>query len=405
MEQEATPAVFASNLIQSPDCGDTSSSYYSSPPPSPRLHHRKPIVQDSLLLLLPAEIRGLILVAAFGRRTVHAELDLARLPPQAQESTSRRPSTPPQGADGGILVTRQQDLIELANEGLEWKPRGHLCHRRCFDARRSRLSLPAPLFVVDRDRCFMGGGDGGGFCNLPASGLSSCRIGALGWLLTCRQAHAEGIEVLYRQNTFRLNESFALENMGRIMAPAISDQITRLSLSLTMARPRVASDRIAYPRPRDAVEDLPSLFDLLPLTFPKLTRLHLVMAGELWPDAQLASYCSPSEALHARVETMLKRLEGIMHRLGALRLCEVAFDSSVYFPWLQIEKGLEIDFKDYADFEQCPYTVWRQLAPDTAQVKSHPTDLRRLSGFWVCLDAWDAIPWSVMTHLYGTGPW
>ncbi|KAJ3474862.1 hypothetical protein NLG97_g9661 [Lecanicillium saksenae] len=172
-----------------------------------------------------------------------------------------------------------------------------------------------------------------------------------------------------------------------------------------MGRPRVAADRIAYPRPRDTVDHLPGLFDLLPAKFPNLTRLHLVLAGEMWPEAQLAFYCSPSVVLHARVEDMLARLEGMMRRLGALRLCEVAFDSSLYFPWLQVERGLEIDFKDYADFEQCPYTVWRQLSANSHQYQGYLTDRRRLSGFWVCLDAWDAIPWSVMTDLYGTGPW
>ncbi|KAJ6779432.1 hypothetical protein PWT90_03889 [Aphanocladium album] len=401
MDQEAVQPFFPCNQIQRAACDAACTSYYSSPPPSPRLRHRKTIIQTSLLLQLPAEIRALILVAAFGRRTVHADLDIISTPAAGQEQTApRRPSTPPGGADGG--VTRRQDLIDLSNSEIQWQSKGHLCHRRCFDARRSRASLPAPLFVVDRDRCFMSGGTG--FCNLAAPGLSSCRIGALGWLLTCRQAYAEGVEVLYRYNTFRLNESFALENMDRIMSPACSSQITQLSLSLTMGRPRVASDRIAYPRPRDAVEHLPGLFELLPATFPNLMRLHLVLAGEMWPEAQLAFYCSPSEALHARVESMLARLEGIMRRLGALRLCEVAFDSSVYFPWLQIEKGLEIDFKDYTDFEQCPYTVWRQLAVNAYDDEAHPTTRRQLSGFWVCLDAWDAIPWSVMTDLYGTGP-
>ncbi len=36
-----------------------------------------------------------------------------------------------------------------------------------------------------------------------------CHIGAMGWLLACRQAYAEGIDVLYATNTFFL-ESTAL---------------------------------------------------------------------------------------------------------------------------------------------------------------------------------------------------
>ncbi|OAA36394.1 hypothetical protein BBO_08271 [Beauveria brongniartii RCEF 3172] len=374
---DSNPPVFVPNLVARPVAAS-----YASPPPSPRLRpHRKPIVQTSPLLLLPAEIRTLILVAAFGHRTIHADLDLVAAPPPAPSQLS----TPPDGAS--TTTIQRSDLIPLSSDDIRWKPTAHPCHRSCF---------------VDRDRCFTGGAP----CTFPEHGLASCRIGALGWLLACRQAHAEGVAVLYRYNTFRLNESFALENAPRILPPAHVPAITQLSLSLTMGRSRVASDRIAYPRPRDAVEHLPALLARLPDTFPGLRHLHLVLAGEIWPETQLSAYCAPCPVLHASVEALLVRFEGLVRRWPALRLCEVAFDSSVYFPWLQIERGLEIDFKDYADFEQCPYTVWRSLPADDAHgVESATADPRRLSGFWVCLDVWDAIPWSVMKDLYGKGPW
>ncbi|KAM3533128.1 hypothetical protein MY4038_003553 [Beauveria bassiana] len=399
---DPNPPVFLPNLVaSSPVAASSSSCCYASPPPSPQLRpHSKSIGQTSPLLLLPAEIRSLILAAAFGHRTIHVDLDLVAATPP----TPSRLSGPPDGAS--TTAIQRRDLIPLSSDDIRWKPTAHLCHRSCFGGARRRRSrrpaLPAPLFVVDRDRCFISGDR----CTFPEHGLASCCIGSLGWLLACRQAHAEGVAVLYRLNTFRLNESFALENIPRILPPAYIPAITQLSLSLTMGRPRVASDRIAYPRPRDAVEHLPALLARLPDTFPGLRRLHLVLAGEVWPETQLSAYCAPSPILHANVEALLVRFEGLVRHWPALRLCEVAFDSSVYFPWLQIEKGLEIDFKNYADFDQCPYTVWRSLpAEDAHEVESGTADRRRLSGFWVCLDAWDAIPWSVMTDLYGKGPW
>ncbi|OAA57203.1 hypothetical protein ISF_07124 [Cordyceps fumosorosea ARSEF 2679] len=406
MDTDAEAPVFRSNLIPGPPA--TTTNGYTSPPPSPRLHpHEKPIVQTSALLLLPAEIRILILVAAFGDRTIHVDLEPVFLSDTATTTTTSttsrsRPSTPPDGPEGG--PQRHWDLVDLSSPQIQWKPSGHLCHRRCFESRHA----PPPIFVIDRDRCFTGSA---ARCGLPAYGLASCRVGALGWLLTCRQAHAESLAVLYRRNTFRLNESLALENVPRIL-PHHRD-ITRLSLSLTMGRPPPRADRVAYPRPRDAVEHhLVPLLAPLPEAFPALTHLHVVLAGELWPEAQIAAYCAPSAALHARVEAVLAWVERcVVRRCAVLRRCEVAFDSSVYFPWLQVERGLEIDFKDYADFEQCPYAVWRPLAAaevgdggDDGTIKS-VTDRSRLSGYWVCLDAWDAIPWSVMTDLYGTGPW
>lgn len=212
--------------------------------------------------------------------------------------------------------------------------------------------------------------------------------------------------MLYRRNTFRLNESFVLENLPRLFSTSCASQLTQLSLSLTMGRPRVMTDRLGYPRPRDTVEDLPDLLSLVPDVFPNLAKLHLVIAGELWPELQLAAYCAPSEIVHSQVEDMLSLLEITLRRLKMLRMCEIAFDSSVYFPWVQIEKDITIDFKDYADFEHCPCSVWRELSSDQEdELQLEHASQRQLYGLWVCLDAWDAIPWSVMTDLFGTGPW
>lgn len=364
------------------------------------------MAQTSLLLQLPAEIRCLILVAAFGRRTIHADLDLVSAPAKPQR---QRPATPPPGQGdyhhGAIAAEAARDteqrLVAFSSPENQWRPCGHLCHRGCHDPSRRRFSAPSQLFVVDRDRCFVPGDS----CTQPGGRHAPCRIGALGWLLTCRQAYDEGAEVLYRYNTLRLNESFALENIDVVLPPSCLSYISQLSLSLSMGRPRVAADRLAYPRPRDTIDHLPHLLDLIPDVFPSLQRLHLVIAGELWPDAQLAAYCEQSDVLHNRVEGVLAQIESVVSKMAALRSCEVAFDSSVYFPWVQTEKDMVINFENYADFESCPYSVWRELPSREEEHRRLQLDRRRLSGYLVCLDAWDAIPWAVMTDLFGTGPW
>lgn len=418
MNQEPEQHIFIPNLLPElrqhdsggAACKSNSASFYASPPASPqhrpRHHYQRSgpgatiqndyIIQKSLLLQLPAEIRNLILVAAFGHRTIHADLDIVSLP-------DRRAHTPPATELAGDAPP-QLDLIDLASPAIQWQPCSHLCHRECFP--RHSMS-PAPVFVVDRDKCssVCGSDD----CAHPDASRASCHVGALGWLLTCRQAYMEGIEVLYRSNMFRLNESFALENMHRLMPPACASQITQLSLSMTMGMARDGVERLAYPRPQDTIEDLPYLLEMLPTSFPSLARLHLVIAGEIWPERQLIAYCAPSEALHADVEGVLALLgDVVLRRMRALRYCEVAFDSSVYFPWVQTEQGIGIDFKDYADFTHCPYSVWRPLS-DTREGEGEyyrpQPDRRRLSGVWVSLDAWDAIPWSVITDLFGNGPW
>ena len=54
-----------------------------------------------------------------------------------------------------------------------------------------------------------------------------CTVGAMGWLLACRQAYAEGIDVLYSTNTFFI-ESTALFDALLYAGPRRADQLLML---------------------------------------------------------------------------------------------------------------------------------------------------------------------------------
>ncbi|KAK7222536.1 hypothetical protein V2G26_010539 [Clonostachys chloroleuca] len=47
----------------------------------------------------------------------------------------------------------------------------------------------------------------------------NCRVGASGWLLTCRQANIEGLEVLYGTNTIHIDTRILLLGLHEILSP------------------------------------------------------------------------------------------------------------------------------------------------------------------------------------------
>jgi hypothetical protein len=45
-------------------------------------------------------------------------------------------------------------------------------------------------------------------------------VGAMGWLLTCRQAYVEGIDVLYGTNTMHINGAAIVNQLPKFLVPA-----------------------------------------------------------------------------------------------------------------------------------------------------------------------------------------
>lgn len=135
---------------------------------------------------LPPELRRRVIMDAFGDRTVHMDLQYrlpyAPVPPGADETTR---------SHAGVWFNDPYEgaiMDQTASE--DWRWFGCVCHARpghtmrFFDSPRPR-GLPGPLNI---DRCIQGEALCPRYLRRETHDPEPCVIGAMGWLLSSRQA-------------------------------------------------------------------------------------------------------------------------------------------------------------------------------------------------------------------------
>jgi len=175
--------------------------------------------ESQLFQRLPAEIRRQILVAAFGRRTLH--LDIRYSHPRCNGSWAR------------WMLSRWAPK--------RWVWTGFVCPRyggvgayTDTPPDRAKHGMPPYLDGCRRltNRILYG--------MWPWEIVQRNPIGALGWLRTCRAAYEEGIEVLYSTNVFHV---FGVEHLDT------PPQSTSAELSHRDPTPRADAAHRDRPRP------------------------------------------------------------------------------------------------------------------------------------------------------------
>lgn len=129
---------------------------------------------------LPPELRRFILIETFGDRTLH--LDLQYRHPFASDVTANGP------LHAGLRYDYRRYCVAMDTTDVPaWRWFGSVCH----DYGQQTFAPPRPfgfLGALSDDRCLSGHGS----CQIPAmrdqDHPQACFIGALGWLLSCRQA-------------------------------------------------------------------------------------------------------------------------------------------------------------------------------------------------------------------------
>ena len=284
-------------------------------PLTPTAPSKNLVVALGTLATLPAELRRLVLVAAFGERTLHLDLRLSR----------------PRRADCFDLLTRYaKNEHGLGSAPLgecafpdhaappAWRWYGCVCHRL----------IPLSTYVHPHlDECLRGRAN----CE---DWLWECRIGVMGWLLACRQAYAEGIDVLYSTNTFFL-ESTALFNVlfcptprrttQQLLLPQRLASITSLELrwelllwgQITHQRGNLwTSDPLTTPLFADKGRaQLAAYLCYLGEAFPNLQTLVLAFTDSLYHDVQVR----PVWALEEIDRLLLRPIADAIARLQHLQ--------------------------------------------------------------------------------------
>lgn len=260
---------------------------------------------------LPAELRRQILALAFGNRVLHMELEYER----------------PLITDDG--VRKRDPRGEYA-----WRWRNGVCHR------------PAPGVVrgskEDRlwlDKC------------MPLCG----GVGAMGWMLACRQAYVEGAAVVYATNTLHMGSAPLILHLPQMVGARSLQMVTRVEVvwHLQMRHVKLTP-----------AQGLRELMRVLPEALPGLVSLYLSVFGEGLEFEWYVVY-----GLDDMVREMMgKRLRECMVELpftmyDTLRTKPLEPTVPVYWRPIGVVDGCErgysvkVGFDDTPKMQRCFFTV------------------------------------------------
>lgn len=170
--------------------------------------------------------------------------------------------------------------------------------------------------------CYVWGGE------TPAQ----CFVGALGWLRVCRRAYAEGVEVLYATNTFRIRDVVILRRVRELFVPYRWASVRRLEV-VWCVRPWGPKTPGC-----DDLETYQAALGEMPEVLAGLETLYVSLQGgmgrNVWPPPPMAEGLTYEEKMarrgHRGVEDVLGPMEAMMGRLPATVACNIAVPSSMY---------------------------------------------------------------------------
>ncbi|KAF5536909.1 hypothetical protein FNAPI_11588 [Fusarium napiforme] len=350
--------------------------------PSPSQDQITTLAETVLFFRLPLELRRKILIHAFGDRTVHMDLSLAHplREPINDERSAYRSTNP---ADRFHHDAMHLWPYTKENLGLDtsrpkcWQWRGCVCHR-----------LPPPRFKITvnfhtivkpaDDRCCEGWA---AYCALWTKRTDkpdSCWIGAMGWLLTCRQAYVEGTEVLYGANTIYISSKPLLTNLSTLVPRRSLSLISSLEVVFWLDTDEQQGK--AFPNLHRLEKDLL----ILDTYFPSLLRLHVGLRLDLpiIEDNRTSIKRRPAHVLH-----MLQCVDAFVKRR-----CEQSEFGQLRDPLL-----LSIPQSAYKDFQngvrhndqyyirESGVQVWRPLSPEPFMLdeEGEITNATADNGYWI----------------------
>lgn len=212
---------------------------------------------------LPFEIRRLILIEAFGDRTVH--FDLRLLPPLKSRFVGQ--SSASESAEVHHASLRPMTDHDFSKPW-QWQWRGSECHA---------LHHKLPFIATHKsDCCWKGKAD---LCDaFPGEAPTKCIIGVMSWLLTCRQAYVEGVEVLYQTNWVSIEGSHLVPQLPKLLPPqrllAIGSVALQCKVCLWRKEPLVNDHDNDY-LPVANMQEFVSALNLLPTLLPNIRHLYV----------------------------------------------------------------------------------------------------------------------------------
>ncbi|KAK7952229.1 uncharacterized protein PG986_007957 [Apiospora aurea] len=366
-----------------------------SPPPLPCLPDERPrpltaapcapaATANSLFFQrVPPEIRRRILVAAFGDRTLHLDVRLEH-PLRKTRASGKHGinSRPPRHANVQLF---QHDLRD-SKQPREWTWWSSVCHRT-FPSWNYYLPPPGCWRFEDpaNDTCRRASGGAVHYCeSYPGTMPSKCFIGILPWLLACRQAYIEGIDVLYATNRLHIAHAGILINLPRLLTPDRLHMIRDVELLWSLCLSPSGADRewttgVEEDRFRD-VNDRLVLLSHIPRALPNLQYLHLSLTDAKWAWKPILDLCG--QELYDATETILRCIDTmVLVQLVQLRECRISLPTTLYMTRKQMEKNEDIIWARKATNEL--EALWRTI--DLTATSTQPPAERRnnIEGYWI----------------------
>ncbi|KAK2613238.1 hypothetical protein N8I77_000162 [Diaporthe amygdali] len=292
-----------------------------TPTPSPSCQGSKSAT--SLLLdnyglfgRLPYELRREILIAAFGGRTLHVGLTF-------DHPLVRRP--PAQVAEGEQAANKHcglgSRLVPDVTQRQAWHWFGCVCHRRTgysaseIEQREAEMKFSRTIEPCD-DECLKGSLCS---CELQEATPHSteCFIGIMGWLLACRQAYTDGVDILYGTSTFHFSDLDLLQNLPLLLPHQHLSRIksVEMLLNFDIDHPNsrfVDGFKSLWDNPTGQDTPLHKLCAMIPKSFTHVQSLYISFQSWLQPSRRGAQDDVISEVesiILGPVEDMLRLLD------------------------------------------------------------------------------------------------
>ncbi|KAF5723900.1 hypothetical protein FMUND_1344 [Fusarium mundagurra] len=309
---------------------------------------------------LPTEIRFRILRLAFGDRTVH----YGTIPP-----------------DQCFVYPGLSVVDWTKNSKKDWRWQSSVCHRLppsgTIDSRGPGYD-PQP----SDDECVYGWNGRNGFhpqCeHWPGEGPKKCAIGAMGWLLSCKQAYREGIDVLYATNTFHTASRAMLLNMHDFFQPQRLDAITSVEIVWDFTPwilPDI-SEELRIAPPSSDIATFRQFLQTIPKLFLNVNKLYVSLQGDMIPKShgQNSEHkYSTKERIQLVEKNIIWKVDEMVTYLKPHVDFSIAYPTSTY----AVQRSLALRYG---------YIVKQRH--ETGEVERHWRPVHKCqprTGYWVCL--------------------
>ncbi|EWG45115.1 hypothetical protein FVEG_06037 [Fusarium verticillioides 7600] len=233
------------------------------------------------------------------------------------------------------------------------------------------------------DECVYGWNGRNGFkpqCeHWPGDDPEKCLIGAMAWLLSCKQAYREGIHVLYATNTFHTASKSMIMNMHDFFQQQRLNSITSVEIIWECA-PWILPDIEDHSRfvpPLSDMESFRQFLKAIPNIFPNIKKLYVSLQGDMIPKSygQLrdTDKYSTKERILLVERNIILKVDQMVPYLKPHVDFSIAYPTSTY----AVQRSLAL---------RQGWTVKQRH--ETGEVERHWRPLAKCkprTGYWVCL--------------------